>query len=160
MKYLKGKPAEEAEHFCNRAAELAANSKCSKAQHGAVIVKDSMIIGEGWNTPVPDGRCNPCLRTCIEDNSRVELCNAVYAQHNAIMDALKRGHELKGTRMYHAKLKNGQIVRNDEPHFTPCSRLIQHVGVGDFVLLNEKGYCLYTSDEYNRLSYEFHEKEE
>jgi hypothetical protein len=26
--------------------------------------------------------------------------------------------------------------------------------------LNDKGYCLYDAHEYNRLSYEFHEKEE
>jgi len=160
MRYLKGKESEDAERFCARAAELAVNSICQKSQHGAVIVKDNQVIGEGWNIPASGKRCNPCRRACIEDDSRVELCNAVYAQHTAIMNAIKAGQDLKGTRMYHSKLKNGVVVKNDEPHFTPCSRLIQHVGIKDFILLNERGYCLYTSDEYNRLSYEFHEKEE
>jgi deoxycytidylate deaminase len=160
MRYLEGKEAKAAAEFCSRAAELAKNSICQKAQHGAVIVKDGIIIGEGWNVPASGKKCDPCRRECIDDDSKVDLCNGVYAQHSAIMNALKAGHELKGSRMYHAKLKGGKIVPGDDPHLTPCSRLIQHVGVSEFVLFNPKGYCLYTSEEYNRLSYEFQIEDE
>ena len=160
MRYLKGIEAEDADKFCKRASEIAINSICQKSQHGAVIVKDNKIIGEGWNTPASGERCNPCRRGCGSDDSRAELCNAVYAQHTAIMAALKAGQDLKGSKMYHAKIKNGVVMRNQEPRFTPCSRLIQHVGISDFILLNTQGYCLYDSDEYNRFSYEFNEKEE
>jgi deoxycytidylate deaminase len=160
MRYLSGAEAKAAESFCSRAAELAKNSICQKAQHGAVIVKGGVIIGEGWNVPASGQRCNPCMRTCIEDDSHVDLCNGVYAQHSAIMNALKSGHDLKGSRMYHAKLKQGEMVPSEDPHLTPCSRLIQHVGISEFVMFNHNGYCIYTSEEYNRLSYEFQLVEE
>lgn len=160
MRYLSGKEANDAEKFCNIAANIATNSKCKRSKHGAVIVRDGEILGMGWNTPVPNNtECDPCRMECGSQNkSRFELCNAIYAEHNAILDALKNSHELKGSRMYHAKLKDGRIKPDYTPKCTPCSRLIMHVGISEFILLHGDKYSLYTAKEFNNSSYEYNER--
>ncbi len=156
MHYLEGKELEDAIKYCNLAADLAKNSKCQKSKNGSVIVKDGKIIGEGWNTPVPDKPCEPCLRKDIHTNGLVELCNAVHAEHNAIEDALEKGNDVRGARMYHARIKNGEIKRENSPTCTTCSRLVLHKGIADFVLIQGDKYALYPADEFNRLSYDYH----
>jgi deoxycytidylate deaminase len=154
MHYLEGEEKEEAEKFCDYAAKIALNSKCQKSKHGAVIVKDKMIIGQGWNTPVPDQECEPCFRKDLR-YIKLELCNAIHAEHNAILDALSKGHDLKGSRMFHGRLKQGKLVKENSPSCTTCSRLMLHMGVAEMVLIQEQGYAIYPVEEFNRLSYDF-----
>ena len=155
MRYLTGVEEDIARRACDYAAEIARNSKCKKSKNGAVIVKGGAIIGEGWNTPVPDVECDPCLREDIHDNGRVELCHAVHAEVNAILDALGKHRDIRGAVMYHARIKNGVIKRTNTPSCTGCSRVVERVGLEGFVLIHEQGYAFYPADEFNRLSYEY-----
>ena len=158
MKYLEGEERKIAERYCNVAELIATASKCKKAQHGAVITLGDKILGIGYNSPVPDNFCNPCMRQDIKGHTYLELCNSVHAEENAILCALKKHHILRGAHLYHARMKNNEVVRKNIPSCTTCSRLILHEGLEGVVLIQEEGFALYSAEEFNRLSYEYHTK--
>lgn len=145
----------ETEYFMKMAAEEAKNSACKKSQRGAIIVKGGEIIGRGWNKVTYEKCCNPCVRESIKDNSRVELCSAIHAEQMAIIDSIKNGKSLNGSRMYHAKIKNGEAKPVEDLSCTVCSRIIYESGVAEFVLLQKKGYVIYGSKELNELSFKY-----
>ena len=160
MRVLEGEEAADAEKYCSLAARLALNSKCQKARHGAVLVNDRTIIGRGWNTPAGYEPCDPCLRKDIKGHTLLEICNSLHAEHEAKDDALDRhGKEsLKGAVMYHAMIDwDGNIKKAEGPKCTSCSRMLKHKGLAGFVLFQEQGYVFYDIEEFNRLSYEYHD---
>lgn len=155
MRYLFGEEVKEAEKYTQIAAEEAKKSTCKKSQRGATIVKKYNVIGVGFNKVTDEKYCNPCIREDIRDNSRVELCSANHAEQLAILDALRKGNDLGGSRLYHAKIKDGEIIPSDDVSCTVCSRLILESGISEFVLLQTSGFALYSSEELNRLSFEY-----
>jgi dCMP deaminase len=155
MRYLVGDEIEEAQKCIQFAANIAKKSKCRKSRRGAVVVKDGKIIGSGYNNAPLDEVCKSCLREGIHDNSRVELCYGVHAEQNAIVDALKRGHSLEDSRLYHIKVKNNEIKSSDDISCTVCSKLILNSGISEVVLLHTDGFGLYSSREFNEKSFEY-----
>lgn len=158
MRYLEGKEAEEAEKDVQVAVEEAKKSTCKKSQRGAVIVKNGEVYGVGYNKVTDETYCNPCIRENIRDNSRAELCSAVHAEQVAILDALKKGRNLEGSRLYHIKVKDGEVRPSEDVSCTVCSRLVLESGIGEFVLLHKSGFVLYDSEEFNRKSFEYFTK--
>ena len=83
-------------------------SSCYRSgrQVGAVIVKDKRILTTGYNG-APSGVFNcrdkqECLRDVlkIESGTRAELCYAVHAEQNAIVQAAKLGISVDGATIY------------------------------------------------------------
>jgi dCMP deaminase len=74
---------------------------------GAVIVKDNRILSTGYNG-APSGlpncidNCNRCYRSAhnIPSGQMLDMCYAVHAEQNAIMNALKTGEDLRGAVLY------------------------------------------------------------
>jgi len=158
MRYLTGKESKEAQKFILAAAEEAKKSTCKKSQRGVVIVKNGKIIGRGHNKVTIEKYCNPCIREHIKDNSKVELCSALHAEQVAILDALKRGENLEGSRMYHISVKNSKIRTSEDVSCTVCSRFVLESGISEFVLFHKKGFGLYTAEEFNEKSFEYFKK--
>ncbi|MDP3955611.1 MAG: deaminase [bacterium] len=153
MKYITDKKElEETEYYMKLAEKEAKKSTCRKSQRGAIIVKDGKVIGKGYNKVTLEKLCNPCIREKIRDNSRVELCSAIHAEQMAMIDAVNSGQTLKEARMYHTKVKKGEVVPCNDLSCTVCSRMIYEAGI-DFVLWHSKGYALYDPEELNRLSF-------
>ena len=155
MRYLTKEESKQAQEHILVAVEEANKSTCKKSQRGAVIVKNGEIIGRGYNKVTIEEFCDPCIREHITDNSRVELCSASHAEQLAIIDALKKGKDLEGSRMYHIKVKDGKIRPSEDVSCTVCSRLVLEVGISDFVLLQKKGLALYSAEEFNRKSFDY-----
>lgn len=155
MRYLNEEEAKEAEEFIKVAAKEAEKSTCKKSKRGAVIVKNKEIIGKGFNKVTLEKFCDPCIRENIRDNSRAELCSALHAEQVAILDALKKGKSLEGSRMFHVKVKDGEIRPSEDVSCTVCSRLVLEAGISEFVLLNKKGFVLFDSKEFNEKSFEY-----
>ena len=90
-------------------AELVASwSSCyqENRQVGAVIVKDKRIMTTGYNG-APSGieSCKTkgkCLRRELDvpSGTKLELCYAVHAEHNAIAQAAKLGISVEGGTLY------------------------------------------------------------
>jgi len=135
--------------------EEAKKSTCKKSQRAATIVKNGEILGKGHNKVTIEKYCDPCIREGIKDNSRVELCSATHAEQEAILDALKKGKNIEGSRMYHIKLKNGEVKPSEDVSCTVCSRLVLGSNISEFVLLHKKGFALYSAEEFNEKSFEY-----
>lgn len=152
---MEEKEAKEAERYMKIAADHAKNSECKKSQRGAIIVKNDEILGIGYNKVTLEELCNPCIREGINDNSRAELCSAIHAEQMAIIDAVNNRKALVGSRMYHIKVKNGEMRTSGNPSCTVCSRMIYESGIKEFVLLHEDGYVVYDAKEFNELSFKY-----
>lgn len=88
--------------------QVAAWSSCFKdnRQVGAVIVKNKRILTTGYNG-APEGvkSCKErgeCLRvkSGVESGTRQEICYAVHAEQNAIIQAARLGIVLEGATLY------------------------------------------------------------
>lgn len=159
MKYIENLiKLKEAEHFLELAAQQAKKSTCKKSQRGAIIVKDEKILGMGYNKLIGRDECNPCIREDIKDNSRAELCYAVHAEQEAIFDALEKHNDLKGSRIYHIKVKDGKMEPSEDISCTFCSRIVLRIGISEFVLLQKKGIAVYDTEEFNKLSFDYFSK--
>ncbi|MBP5218442.1 MAG: dCMP deaminase family protein [Bacteroidales bacterium] len=86
------------EKFDHRYLEMAEvwarNSYCKRRQVGALIVKDRMIISDGYNG-TPSGFENIC-----EDENGVTKPYVLHAEANAITKVAKSGNSSQGATLY------------------------------------------------------------
>ena len=61
---------------------------------GAVIVKNKRIMTTGYNG-APAG-----IRTCVASGTRAEICYAIHAEQNAIIQAARLGVSIDGATLY------------------------------------------------------------
>ena len=80
--------------YLDMAAIWARNSYCKRRQVGAIIVKDRMIISDGYNG-TPSGFENIC-----EDESGVTKPYVLHAEANAITKVAKSGNSSLGATLY------------------------------------------------------------
>lgn len=86
--------------FLERAQALREFSNCAKAQLGVVIVKDGIIIGEGWNSCAPNGRRAEPIAVCPKATKSLNhsACHSISAEIAAalsIRPSLRSEAELK-----------------------------------------------------------------
>lgn len=95
------------EYYMNIAVQTSLRSTCIRRKVGAIIVKDDRILSTGYNG-APSGipnccdDCKRCYRSAhnIPSGQMLDMCYAVHAEQNAIMNALKTGEDLKGAALY------------------------------------------------------------
>lgn len=80
-------------------------SLCLRKQIGAVVVKNGKIIGTGHNgnsVNIPPCSVIGCAKDYFKfrPGLRNELCTGICAEQRAMIDALKKGHDLKDTELY------------------------------------------------------------
>lgn len=80
--------------YLRMAREWANLSHCERKQVGALIVKDSMIISDGYNG-TPTGFDNNC-----EDEENKTQWYVLHAEANAIMKVAKSTNNSKGATLY------------------------------------------------------------
>lgn len=93
------------EYFMKIAELVAHRSTCLRRQVGCVIVRDKRILATGYNG-APSGlkHCEEigCLRNKLKipSGERQELCRALHAEQNAIIQAALTGISLKDSTIY------------------------------------------------------------
>ncbi|MET0011097.1 deoxycytidylate deaminase [Dehalococcoides mccartyi] len=93
------------EYFLKIAAVVAERSTCVRHHVGAVAVKDKHILSTGYNG-APAGLTDclelGCLRNQngIPSGTRHEICRAVHAEQNVIIQAALHGTSLEGATVY------------------------------------------------------------
>lgn len=92
-------------YFMDLAQVVAGRSTCLRRQVGAVIVKDRQILSTGYNgSPAGLKHCSEtgCLRQQlnIPSGERHEICRAVHAEQNALIQAAKHGVAIDGADVY------------------------------------------------------------
>lgn len=121
--------------YIEMASIWAKNSYCKRRQVGALIVKDRMIISDGYNG-TPSGFENVC-----EDENGVTKPYVLHAEANAITKVAKSGNSSAGSTLYVtaspcvecAKLiiQSGisRVVYRDEYRLTDGVELLQRAGI-------------------------------
>jgi dCMP deaminase len=123
------------EKYMQMAAVWATNSYCKRRQVGALLVKDRMIISDGYNG-TPSGFENIC-----EDENGVTKPYVLHAEANAISKIAKSGNSADGATLYVtaspcmecAKLiiQSGirRVVYRDEYRLTDGIDLLRRAGI-------------------------------
>lgn len=94
------------EYFMEMAKLAAKRSTCLRRQVGAVIVQDKHVIATGYNgAPKGIPHCaemGGCYReqNNIPSGERHELCRALHAEQNAIIQAATYSQGIEGATMY------------------------------------------------------------
>jgi dCMP deaminase len=93
------------EYFLKIAAVVAERSTCRRHNVGAVAVRDKRILTTGYNG-APSGAKDclelDCLRNekNIPSGTRHEICRAIHAEQNAIIQGSLHGVSLEGSTIY------------------------------------------------------------
>jgi dCMP deaminase len=104
---MKKKPSRSSwdEYFLKIASVVAERSTCLRHHMGAVAVKDKRILTTGYNgaaAGVKDCLELGCLRDekNIPSGTRTEICRAIHAEQNVIIQAALHGVSLEGCTIY------------------------------------------------------------
>jgi len=127
---LSKKRPEWDDYFMELAKLVATRSTCLRREVGAVLVKDKRILATGYNG-APRGM-NHCLEIgCLRDQlgipsgTRAELCRAVHAEQNAIIQCAIYGVSSEGS----------TIFVTHQP-CTICTKILINAGVKRIVYEN------------------------
>lgn len=107
--------------YLRMAVEWSKLSHCNRKQVGALIVKDRMIISDGYNG-TPSGFENTC-----EDEKGSTKWYVLHAEANAILKVASSNHSCKGATLYLTM----SPCQN-------CSKLIHQAGIKRLVYI--RGY--------------------
>lgn len=117
------------EYFMQMAELTAKRSTCLRRNVGAVIVKDRHIIATGYNGAPRGLRHCDELGGCLREKLRVpsgerhELCRALHAEQNAIIQAATLGQSIEG----------GSIYVTHQPCVI-CAKMIINAGIDRIVV--------------------------
>ena len=121
--------------YLEMAGIWAKNSYCKRRQVGALIVKDKMIISDGYNG-TPSGFENIC-----EDENGVTKPYVLHAEANAITKVAKSGNSSEGATLYVTAspclecskliIQSGikRVVYKDEYRLTDGVDLLRRAGI-------------------------------
>jgi len=148
--------------YLNETINQAKKSTCLRAKCGATIVNERYgVIGRGFNSPP---RNLESQRRCLIDKNEYDkkvtdkTC-CVHAEQRAIFDAFGAYgmHAFKeNSTLFFIRVDNeGNPIPAGKPYCTICSKSALDVGISNWVLQHESGLYLYTSEEYNDLSFNF-----
>ncbi len=119
------------EYFLEMAKVIARRATCLRRQVGALLVREKRILASGYNG-APSGlpHCEDvgCRRAQlnIPSGERQELCRALHAEQNAIIQAALHGVNTRGSVLY----------CTTQPCVT-CAKMLINAGVTRVVYLGE-----------------------
>jgi len=115
------------EYFMEIVDLIKTRSTCVRRQVGALIVKDKRILATGYNgAPMGCKHCTEigCLREKLQipSGQRHELCRAIHAEQNAIVQAAYSGTSVNG----------GVLYVTHQP-CVMCAKMIINAGISKIV---------------------------
>jgi len=150
--------------FFEAAAKVAQKATCHRAKCGSVIVKDGVIIGEGYNAPPlnDETRCTCDAEWDYTKKPKYDKTCCIHAEWNAVLDACKRNADkIDGSTLYFMRIDDSNDFTDaGNPFCTTCSRFTMEAGVGEFALWNNGGADIYPLAKYDQKSYEFYTLEQ
>ena len=136
MKTTAARPSWD-EYFLNVAKAISTRSTCLRRKYGAVIVDTSnAIVSTGYNgSPVGEENCSDygeCKREelHVPKGERYELCKAVHAEQNAIINCTKQ--RMIGSTIYIYGENADGTLASGAPCLL-CGRMIKNAGIARVV---------------------------
>ncbi len=130
------------DYFIEIAKVVSSRSTCMRRKYGAVIVRDRVIISSGYNGS-PRGMDNcidlgKCTRKelNIPSGERYELCEAVHAEQNAIINAPP--DRMNGATIYIAGFEADRSFAAGAP-CKLCDRMIRNARIEKVIYLDRDG---------------------
>lgn len=130
------------EYFIEIAKVVSSRSTCLRRKYGAVIVKDRVIISTGYNgSPrgmencIDIGRCTR-QELKVPSGERYELCEAVHAEQNAIINAPPE--RMKDAVIYIAGYEEDRSFAGGRP-CKLCNRMIRNAQIKEVIYLDSDG---------------------
>jgi dCMP deaminase len=119
------------DYFMKMALLVAERSTCRRHHVGAVIVRDKRILTTGYNG-APSGT-RDCLELgCLREKMNIpsgfrhEICRAIHAEQNAIIQAGLHGINIKGSTVY---CTHSPCIL--------CAKMIANAGVARFIMCTD-----------------------
>jgi len=119
------------EYFMKMAMIVSERSTCRRHSVGAIIVKDKIVVSTGYNGAARGAK--DCLELgCLRDDMGIksgekhEICRAIHAEQNAIIQASVKGLGIDGATMYCTH--------------TPCNicaKMIANAGISEVVVFQK-----------------------
>jgi dCMP deaminase len=156
MRILENSEIDKAEIFFEEAKKEALKSTCYIRKCGALIVKNDIIRGRGFNSPPGNIKLEKCFKDLIPVDFKSDRNCCVHAEQRAINNALYEfiRQEINESTLYFTKLdKEENIIPVGKPDCTICSKLALDSGISKWVLLHDFGYAEYNAEEYNNISF-------
>lgn len=137
------------EYFIEIAKVVSSRSTCIRRRYGAVIVKDNVIVSTGYNG-APRGSINCVdLEKCkrkelnIPAGERYELCEAVHAEQNAIINGSPE--RMKDAVIFIAGFEENNSFADAKPCLL-CRRMIRNAQIKEVVYLLKDGSIVKDND--------------
>lgn len=136
-------------YYLDIAQTVLERSTCLRRHYGAIIVKYDRILSTGYNG-APRGRKNCVdLDSCVREDMKIprgeryELCRAIHAEANCIINASRE--DMLGSTLYMVcrDASSGQIV-DDCCSCAMCKRLVINAGIDRVVIRR-------TNDEFDEI---------
>ena len=142
-------------YFMDICKQVATRSTCLRRHVGALIVKNKRILATGYNG-APAGLEHCATRGCLRDELKIpsgerqEICRAIHAEQNAIIQVALSSTSAEGATMYCTHqpcilcakmIINARIQRVVYGHHYPdkfAEELFQEAGI-EVVVLNDNG---------------------
>ena len=130
------------EYFLDIAKAVGRRATCLRRRYGAIIVKDHIIISTGYNG-APRGEAN-CIDTGLCERERLhvpkgqnyELCVAVHAEQNAIINA--DPIRMQGATIYIVGFNADGTLASGKPCLL-CRRMLRNAQLAKVVYLETDG---------------------
>lgn len=138
------------DYFLDIAKAVGKRSTCLRRRYGAIIVKDKIIISTGYNG-APRGEAN-CIDTGLCERERLnvpkgqnyELCVAVHAEQNAIVNA--DPNKMKGGTIYIVGYNADGSLASGKPCLL-CRRMLRNAMLDKVIYLEADGSVVEATPE-------------
>lgn len=130
------------EYFLEIAKAVGRRATCLRRRYGAIIVKDKIIISTGYNG-APRGEAN-CIDTGVCERERLhvpkgqnyELCVAVHAEQNAIINA--DPVKMEGASIYVVGYNADGTLASGKPCLL-CRRMLRNARLSEVIYYETDG---------------------
>ena len=136
-------------YYLEIAKAVSMRSPCTRAHYGAIVVVKDAIVSTGYNGPVRGGVNCYEVGGCIKDilnlphGTAYDLCPAVHAEENCIINAARNGASVYGGTLYLYGIdpKTGEVL--DAKPCERCRRAIINSGISLVVTMGRDGKIRY-----------------
>jgi dCMP deaminase len=117
-------------YFMDIAKDVATRATCLRRQIGAIIVKNKRILTTGYNGAIHRyTHCidvGKCLKGDAPSGTGHEICNAVHAEMNAIIQAARFGIPVENSEIYITT-----------PPCSLCAKMIAQAGINKVIYIGD-----------------------